>query len=131
MLLPLARCTVSNMSLANHLALAACTAGQGNAHLMNELVRAMYVSYFLAKAGEGELATELYLQAEAALEQALRLADTNGVWSLGAEDGELVSLIVAVYDQQLGNSPAWKVLDAFDELKRFTASHRQSPIAAS
>jgi hypothetical protein len=131
MLLPLPRNTVSDMSLANHLALAACTRGQGNAHLINELVRVVYLSYFLTKTGVGGIATELYLQAEAVLEQALHTADSNNVWSLDAEGSELVSQIVAAYDLQLSSSPAWRVIDAFDGLERFTASNRQSPIVAS
>jgi len=128
MLLPLPCTTFSDMSLANHLALAACRRGQGNAHLMNELVRATYVSYFLAKAGGGGLTTELYLRAEAALEQALHRADSNDVWSLNADASDSVSQIIAAYYQQLSSSPTWKVIEAFDVFERFTASNRQSPI---
>lgn len=97
---------------------------------MNELVRVVYLSYFLTKTGVGGIATELYLQAEAVLEQALHTAENDDVWSLDAEGSELVSQIVVAYDLQLSSSPAWRVIEAFDGLERFTASNRQSPIVA-
>lgn len=52
MLLPLPNISVQKISLPVHLALAACRGVAGNAHLMSELVRVVYLSYFLAEDGE-------------------------------------------------------------------------------
>ena len=47
MLLPMPRSSADKVSLGNHLALAVCLRGTGNSHLMNELVRALSVAFYL------------------------------------------------------------------------------------
>ena len=43
LLLPMDRASANKQSLANHLALVACRSGHGNGHLINELMRAVYL----------------------------------------------------------------------------------------
>lgn len=74
MLLPLPRQVATEISLANHLALAVCQGSDGNAHLLNELLLAVYISYFLQQAASDDVPVKLYREAEAGLEVALNTA---------------------------------------------------------
>lgn len=79
MLLPLSRASSMDLSLVVHLALAACRGTEGNAHVMNELVRVVYLSYFLAQKNRHEPAVLLYLRAEAFLERHWREPRRNRI----------------------------------------------------
>ena len=47
------------LSLAHHLALAACRGDRANRHQINELVRSVYMAYYLQRMGFGEVPLEL------------------------------------------------------------------------
>jgi hypothetical protein len=51
-------------SLSCHLALVACRDGHGNSHLVNELMRAVYLSWYLQRAGYGNQPVEQFKIAE-------------------------------------------------------------------
>jgi hypothetical protein len=46
-LLPMPAQSARELSLAHHLALAACRSDSGNRHQINELVRSVYMAYYL------------------------------------------------------------------------------------
>jgi hypothetical protein len=62
------RASASSQSLSVHLALAACRNGHGNSHLVNKLMRAVYLSWFLQRAGYGTCPEEQLKVAECAVE---------------------------------------------------------------
>jgi hypothetical protein len=80
LLLPMDRASASEQSLANHLALVACRSGHGNGHLVNELMRAVYLSWFLRRAGYGTVPVEQFKIAECAVEATLSHAHGCGEW---------------------------------------------------
>ncbi|ALL68571.1 hypothetical protein K788_0000399 [Paraburkholderia caribensis MBA4] len=128
MLLPLPRTTVQKISLPVHLALAACRGGAGNVHLMRELVRVVYLSYFLTETEESRLSVKLYLRAEAFLESAITRAKSEQVWQLSEDGAGVMEEVIALYDRQLSTVPTWVFLDASDRLERFTQGNRHSPL---
>lgn len=65
--------SVREQSLSSHLALVACRDGHGNRHLFNELMRTVYVAWFLQQDGYGEEPVNSFKTAEYAVEAALEL----------------------------------------------------------
>ncbi|RQS56873.1 hypothetical protein DID96_37020 [Burkholderia sp. Bp8963] len=130
MLLPMPRKAAEDMSLVYHLALAVCRKDQGNAHLLNELVKALYLTYYLQVSGFSDAPLDLYRHGEAALEQAGRRAIRDGVWGIGAEMAPILEEILSIHDQQLASAAMWNIIDAQDRLSRFIQSDQQSPLPA-
>jgi hypothetical protein len=130
MLLPIPRNAVTHISLVNHLALVACRGDDGNAHLMNELLRAVYLSYFLQQGGAGDATVVLYKKAEAGLEVALKKAHREKVWHVNDDLAALLEGVLATYGQQLQSAASWMLIRARECLDQFISSDRQSPIAA-
>jgi hypothetical protein len=128
MLLPMSRQAAEEISLANHLALAVCRKDQGSAHLLNELVKAAYLSYYVRAAGFGDAPVDLYRRGEAALEAAGARAIGDAVWGISADGALVLEEILAVYHRQLASAPLWTVADAEDRLTRFVQSECRSPI---
>lgn len=129
MLLPMTRQAVSDISLANHLALAVCRKGLGNAHQLNELIRAVYLTYCLQQSGFGDAPVELYRRAEEALDQAGVRGQCEGVWEVSAELAGVLEEILAIHDLQLISATTRHVIEAKARLSRFSKSELRSPIS--
>ena len=56
----------------------ACRSGHGNGHLVNELMRTVYLSWFLQRAGYGNYPVEQFKIAECAVEATLAHAQETG-----------------------------------------------------
>lgn len=128
MLLPMTSQAASDISLANHLALAVCRKGQGNVHLINELNRVVCLTYYLQEAGFGNVPVDLYRQAEAALDQAAGRAQYDGVCQISTEVASMLEEILAIHDQQLTVAAARHVVEAKARFSRFIKSDLRSPI---
>jgi len=76
--LPMDSASARQLALTHHLALAACRGNGGNKHLINELIRAVYLAYFLQQMGFGALPLDAYMKAEAAISTALKNAERDG-----------------------------------------------------
>ncbi|MGQ7935430.1 hypothetical protein [Paraburkholderia sp. D1E] len=129
MLLPISRQSASDISLLNHLALAVCRRGSGNAYLMNELVKSVYTTYYLQRSGFGDASLELYRQAEAGLEDALAQANLKKVWTLDPATASSLEEVLALYDRQLASAAAWMFVEARARLDSFVASQKRSPFS--
>ncbi|WP_243856860.1 hypothetical protein [Paraburkholderia sp. BL6665CI2N2] len=129
LLLPMDRASASEQSLAIHLALVACRSGHGNGHLINELMRAVYLSWFLQCAGFGSCPVEQFRIAEYAVEATLARAHECGEWHLPGEAIEDFEALVALYDSQLASVPLHEVLAAERKLRAFLAGNGSSPIS--
>lgn len=116
-------------SLSYHLALATCRSGHGNNYLFNELMRTVYVAWFLQQAGYGDEPLELYKLAEYAVEAALTLAHESGEWLLADDALPVFEKLLALHDSQLAVAPLHKVVDAERRLARFLHGTASSPIA--
>src|ERR1700692_2322442 len=79
-LLPMDSASARQLALTHQLALAACRGNGGNKHLINELTRAVYLTYFLQQMGFGALPFDAYMKAEAAISTALKNAERDGDW---------------------------------------------------
>ena len=100
------------MSLAHHLALAACRGESANRHQRDELVRSVYVAYFLQRMGFGDLPFECYERAEAASENAFGVAAKSGRWIISEQDAPVIERLLARHDQQLSETPMHRVVQA-------------------
>lgn len=129
MLLPMKTQAASDISLANHLALAVCRKGQGNAHLINVLKRAVYLTYCLQNAGFGDAPVDLYRFADAALSQAAGSAQCDGVWQVSVEVASMLEKILAIHDQQLVAAAMGHVVAAVTQFSNLIASNLHSAMS--
>jgi len=127
MLLPLEG-AVREASLARHLTWAACKKEAGSGYLVNELVRLVYLTFYVQEAGYGDTDLMVYVRAEAALERCLERAERESVWSFEPGDAPLFEAILRQGDQQLDSVPSYVYMDACERLDRFTLSGRRSPL---
>jgi hypothetical protein len=66
-LLPITPATARAFSLKYHLALVAMRHGRGNADLASELIKTLYLTYFISEKGRLDPSIATYLKAEAVL----------------------------------------------------------------
>lgn len=128
MLLPMDALSARERSLSYHLALATCRRCHGNNYLFNELMRTVYVAWFLQQAGFGAAPVALYKLVELAVEAALTLAHESGEWLLADEALPAFEQLLALHDSQLTVAPLHKVIDAERQLARFLQGTASSPI---
>jgi hypothetical protein len=128
MMLPLSSQTLMDISLANHLALAVCRKDQGSVHLLYDLIRTVYLTYYLQRGGFGDAPLDLYRSGETALKEAAVRADRDGVWGVGEEATVILGEILSLHDRQLASAAMWNIVEARERLIQFIQSHGQSPI---
>jgi hypothetical protein len=110
-LLPMPAQSARELSLAHHLALAACRGDNANRHQINELVRSVYMAYFLQRMGFGDMPFECYEHAEAAFENALAVAAQSARWMINVQDAPVIERLLALHDQQLSEAPMRRVVE--------------------
>jgi hypothetical protein len=128
LLLPMSAQSARDMSLAYHLALAACRADSGNRHQVNELVRSVYMAYFLQRMGFGDIPFECYERAEGAFENALAVGAQSARWMINEQDAPGIERVLALHDQQLSEAPMHRVVEAEKQLRQFLAGTGASPV---
>lgn len=126
MLLPHTATYVRELVLHNHLALAAFRVGKGNVDLLAELVKALYLTWYLQEAGFGAAERELYLDAERILDAAARNASKN-IWLIEAGDCLPITGILDLHEQQLLSAPVYAVDEAQARVLYFGKSDKRSP----
>ncbi|WP_429564289.1 hypothetical protein [Paraburkholderia sp. MM6662-R1] len=119
MLLPLSAKHVCSISLGYHLALATCRGTGGTLTSMDELTRAVYLSYCLGKLGYGCASEVFYRDAEAHLEIAIRHAIADGGFHLGPHGA--TAAVLRVLDGQLASAQTLHVVEAGNRLARWVA----------
>ena len=129
LLLPMDRASARERSLSSHLALVACRDGHGNGHLVNELMRAVYLGWYLQRAGYGHQPAEQFKITECAVETTLACAHETGEWRLAPEAISDFEALLALYDAQLESVPLHKVLEAERRLRAFLAGTANSPLS--
>ncbi|CAE6925779.1 hypothetical protein R69927_06832 [Paraburkholderia domus] len=130
-LLPMDRSSAIERSLACHLALAACRDGHGNTHLINELMRAVYLGWYLQRAGYGNLPAEQFKIAEYAVENTLAHAHETGEWRLEPDVISDFEALLCLHDAQLAKARLHEVQDAERQLLHFLKGKSDSPIPGS
>lgn len=129
--MPLPASTVRDISLANHLALATMRAGHGTAETAIDLLRVLYLAYFVVEVEISEADHELFLEAESVLQQSLEVAG-NGQGGQMTEDAyKTIERFLLRADAILGNVPKFRYLEAWNKLCHFAESADRSPIPGS
>src|SRR5260370_42559249 len=108
-LLPMDSASARQLALTHHLARAACRGNGGNKHLINELIRAVDLAYFLQQMGFGALPLAAYMKAEAAISTALKKARREGDWGPASRDASSQEKILALHERHLGNAPRYRI----------------------
>ncbi|WP_407923075.1 hypothetical protein [Caballeronia udeis] len=99
-----------------------------NRHQINELVRSVYMAYFLQRMGFGDMPFECYEHAEAAFENALAVAAKSARWMINEQDAPVIERLLALHDQQLSEAPMHRVVEAEKQLRQFLAGTGVSPL---
>ncbi|SKD03847.1 hypothetical protein SAMN05445504_9002 [Burkholderia sp. CF099] len=128
MLLPMAEAAAREQSLSSHLALVACRDGHGNKHLFNELMRTVYLAWFLQQDGYGKEPANSFKTAEYAVEASLELAHISGEWVLAEDTVPVFERLLALHDSQLATAPLHRFIRAEQRLRQFLAGSASSPI---
>lgn len=128
LLLPMAAHSAREMSLAHHLALAACRGDGGNRYQINELTRSVYMAYFLQRLGFGDLPFECFEHAESVIENVLAIAEISAKWTISAQDAPVIERLLTLHDRQLSEAPMHRVVEAEKRLRQFIASTAASPL---
>ncbi|WOD13547.1 hypothetical protein [Paraburkholderia kirstenboschensis] len=128
LLLPMAAQSARDISLAHHLALAACRRDSGNRHQINTLLRSVYRAYYLQRMGFGQLPFACYEHAQAAFRNAVALAAKRARWMIREQDAPAIERLLALHDRQLSEAPMHRVVEAEKQLRQFVAGTRASPL---
>jgi hypothetical protein len=131
MLLPMDAASARARSLTHHLALDSWRRGHGNGSLVNELIRATYLTWFLQRAGYGNEPLELFKIAEHTVEATLMLAHETGhddAWSLDDDALPAFQSLLALHDVQLATVPLHRFEGAERQLLAFLRGATRSPI---
>ena len=126
MLLPHPAAYVRDQSQHWHLVLAAFRAGKGNGDLLAELVKALYLAWYLQQAGFGVAKHELYLEAERLLDAVAKSAGKN-IWLIEAADCLAITSLLDLHEQQLSSAPVYAVAEAQQRVLYFERSDNRSP----
>ncbi|WP_159838292.1 hypothetical protein [Burkholderia sp. 8Y] len=117
------------MSLAIHLALAACRRERsGTAYQFNELLRVLYMTLFLQENGFGALPLELYARAEKNLNGCLSREKQDDPWFIDAETASVLEQVLRLHDEQLRGITYRDLTAATERLEAFIRSARISPL---
>jgi hypothetical protein len=126
-LLPQTARSAQAQSLRNHLALEVFKAGRGNGQLLTDLIRVVYVAWFLQSAGFGAAELASYLDAEQALARCGVRGEQEDIWQLGSSDSLALEHVLALHDWQLHHVPVRAMQEAQRRLTRFLQSDKTSP----
>lgn len=129
-LLPMPGERIRHLSLGGHLALVATQREEGNRHLLNELTRILYFTFYLEReAGSAPEEPELYLRAEEALDRAVLRATETGVWRVELDEAAAIRPILHKFDEQIESVSTRRYLEAEMQLAKLIGrDHTVSPL---
>lgn len=130
MLLPLSAELAAEISLHNHLALVAVRQRQGNADLIAELLRTIYVTFDLLSPDQRAALVGKFVQAEASIKAVIARAAATEEWGLAEDECANVEQILGLHDQQLGALPKHLIDAAKQRLLRVLAKGSFPSISA-
>ena len=121
MLLPLSPEVAAKVSLHNHLALVALRQGQGNADLIAEMLKTVYVAFDLLDPNQRATLVGQFVRAEASIKAVITRAAATDEWRLAEEEYEKVELILGLHDTQMLALPKHLIDAAKQRLMRVLA----------
>ncbi|CAE6872225.1 hypothetical protein R75465_08358 [Paraburkholderia aspalathi] len=94
-------------------------------------MHAVYLSWYLQRAGYGNLPPEQFKIAEYAVENTLAHAHETGKWRIAPDVISDFETLLSLYDAQLASARLHEVLEAERQLRCFLTGMRDSPISMS
>ncbi len=125
---PLDEKTATEMALAHHLTFAACKSWAGTTRLVSELVRMVYLTFYVQCEGYGDTEIAQFANAEAALETCILRAGDDETCRISPAESALVEPILQQADTQLFLAPRQALIEAYQRLDRFLRSSNESPL---
>ncbi|AQH05185.1 hypothetical protein A9R05_40005 (plasmid) [Burkholderia sp. KK1] len=129
-LLPIAPATARAFSLRYHLALAAMRNGRGNADLASELVKVLYLTYFMCEPDRLDPAIATFLKAEAVLRGCIHDSGADHPWAIADDQCEAIEAVLCAHDTQLASAPLHRIEVAKGRLDRILKAGRFPDLAA-
>ncbi|MFL9869516.1 hypothetical protein PQR67_35550 [Paraburkholderia fungorum] len=126
-LLPQTAKSARTQSLRHHLALEALKAGSGNGQLLTDLIRVVYVTWYLQLAGFHATDLEIYREAERVLARCGARGMEENIWKIDQSDAVAIEHVLALHDWQLEHVPVGAMLKVQRRLARFAQSDKMSP----
>jgi hypothetical protein len=123
-LLPIAPATARAFSLRYHLALAAMRNGRGNADLASELVKVLYLTYFMCERDRLDPAIATFLKAEAVLRGCIHDSEADHPWAIADDQCEAIEVVLCAHDTQLASAPLHRIEIAKGRLDRILKAGR-------
>ena len=100
------------------MALVALRQGHGNIDLAGELLKTVFVAFFLTDPDCLAPRSHDFAQAEAAIKTLIKEAASTDDWRLAEGKCEVIELILALHDQQLAVMPTHRIEAAKQRLMR-------------
>ena len=110
-LLPMSAPTFRATSLRNHLALVALRQGFGHAETADDLLKTVYLTYFICGVDADEGSLETCVAAELTIKASVAHAKMTGEWTLNSEHAHYVEKMLCQHDAQL-TTLALRTIDA-------------------
>ncbi|WP_250500993.1 hypothetical protein [Caballeronia sp. GAWG1-5s-s] len=129
-LLPIAPATARVFSLKNHLALVAMRNGRGNAALASELIKTLYLTYFVSETDRLDPPFATFLKAETVLRACIRDSETADAWGIADDQCEAIEAVLCAHDTQLASAPLHQIEVAKGRLERILKAGRFPDLAA-
>ena len=108
-LLPIAPASARVYSLRNHLALVAMRSGRGNMDLASELIKTLYLTYFICEEGQLDPSIATYLKAEMVLKACIHQSVADDAWRIANDQCEAIEAVLCTHDTQLASTPLHRV----------------------
>ncbi|KVS50720.1 hypothetical protein WK39_28085 [Burkholderia cepacia] len=131
MLLPLPFVLVRNISLENHMALAAMRSGHGTHDTMCALLRVLYVLFYMLDGREDTRDLSGLLEAEAILDKSVQAVASGQDWQVDGQGIPVIEAMLLRFDEVIGSVPAFRYQEAWEKMAKFARTDLQSPIPGS
>lgn len=121
MLLPVSAASAQKVSLKNHMALVALRQGQANLDLAGELLKTIFLVYYLVDEQTFSTHGAVFASGESTLRALINCAPSNGDWRLDEAQCQPIEAVLNLHDAQLAWLPTYlmegaqrRVTRAFD-----------------
>ena len=116
-LLPLSEAQARDVSLRTHLTLVAVRAGHGNLTMLGELLKTVFIAYFVCKTDGRIPFFEDFVEAARGLEAGMDSGEAQGLWDIEDESASAIEVILALHDRQLAVEASYRIERAKEQLR--------------
>jgi len=116
-LLPLVAAQARDQSLRAHMALVMVRSGHGDLAILGELLRTVFVTYFVYKSGGEVSYFEHFVEAESALKAGMDRGEAQGIWAVSNAGASALEIVLMLQDKHLANRPIYVIERAKEQLR--------------